>query len=495
MAITLTINGEDVTGRLKKESLTISESLGQRSTLQFSLHDPTNAYQPGEGQEVIFTEDAGRRYAGTVEEVARSVGWTVERTLNISCVDYNQLADRQYATVAFNDQPLHDVVEYLVTTWLVPEGVTIGSIDASMPVVTRAVFNYQKVSDALNQISEQTGLIWFIDYDKVFWFINRGDVRAPFDLSNASKPYKNMKITTGRGGYRNRQYLIGGTGETDVRVENFTGDGVRQTFNLKFPVAKAPVFVKVNGVNQTFGIRSIDEGKDWYWSAGSTELTQDDSGTPLTDSDTLACEFVGMVSVVAVGEDASQIAARAAVEGGTGIYEDLEKDESVDVIDMAIDKIVGLLNRFAHLLPKCTYDTYKLGLRCGQLQDITVAVEGSAGFYLITTLATKWVSSTADDETDGIFQTTVTAVNGQYFGGWVEFLRKLLGIHKGIALNESDVAAVIKGVSEALTVTETFSTVLPIDDGTGDPYTPVRVCDPVNQAPELLFGVDVGVIG
>jgi hypothetical protein len=92
---------------------------------------------------------------------------------------------------------------------------------------------------------------------------------------------------------------------TDCRgsdfVENFTAtwnssttggpNGQRQVFYLTAGSSvmgmRSVSYVRVNGVDRTFGIHGIDTGKDWYWMAGGRALIQAEGASPLTASDTL----------------------------------------------------------------------------------------------------------------------------------------------------------------------------------------------------------------
>src|SRR5690606_6218082 len=84
--------------------------------------------------------------------------------------------------------------------------------------------------------------------------------------------------------------------------------------------------IKVNAVPVSVGIRDIDTGKDFYWSKGSNEITQDASAAALLDSDILQVEYIGQYEMVLMREDLDEQDDRRNIEGGSGIYESIQGD-------------------------------------------------------------------------------------------------------------------------------------------------------------------------
>ncbi len=68
-------------------------------------------------------------------------------------------------------------------------------------------------------------------------------------------------------------------------------NGVRKKFYITAGSTKHGLYsvnyVRVNGVDRTFGIYGQDTGRDWYWIPGARVLIQDPAAPPLSASDTL----------------------------------------------------------------------------------------------------------------------------------------------------------------------------------------------------------------
>ena len=276
----LTIGGVSVTRLLQPGSLECTDDLNARNTLRFTLRGPAaTAPHPLPGQEVILLADDGttRRFAGTIDDPQETLlpagRWLVG---HYTAVDFNQLPDRFLVVETYAGVATEAIARDLVTTYLAADGVTIGTIDAG-PTITRKLFNYRPLTEALEWLTEQTGYPWEITYRKVFHLRAPSGVGAPFAADRST--CLSMSARRPRGAYRNRQYIRAGHDLTRPRVESFTGDGTRRTFTVAFPAGAAPT-VTVNAVAQTIGIRGVETGHDWYWNKESTEISQDDAAPP-----------------------------------------------------------------------------------------------------------------------------------------------------------------------------------------------------------------------
>jgi hypothetical protein len=107
-------------------------------------------------------------------------------------------------------------------------------------------------------------------------------------------------------------------------IQSFVGDGTKRTFTLDYPLGATPV-VKLNGSDQTVGIRGVDTNRNWYWNIGSADLEQDTDDPVLLATDTLEVTYTGTDQSVVSVSDTAAINERAAVEGGTGIYQVLRE--------------------------------------------------------------------------------------------------------------------------------------------------------------------------
>lgn len=485
----LFISGIDRAGMLMKSSWSMQDDIGQRSTCSFKLYNPDNDYNPSTGEPVLATYGPTTLFRGSIETKQRGQGYEKKRRITIKAVDRTQVADRFFVAQVYDSvgQTADLIAIDILNTYLAGEGITQGQIDTG-PLVSKAVYNYVRASDALNDLAEKSGFVWEIDQENRLNFRQRSSYAAPFGFSDTSKPYRNMVHDETRSFYRNRQFLIGGQATTDARTEEFKGDGTRKTFNLAFPVAMEPTAATVNGVAKTVGIKSVDTGLDWYWNRGQNEFVQDDGATAILSTDVLAVTYQGYVSIVAESENPTEFTTRAAVEGGTGVYEELEKDDTINDLDLAQEKIDGLLRRYAAISPQVTFETDILGLKSCMLMPIAVTEEDVDDEYLITSVKITFNESWS---TDGVFRCSVKATSGEYLGGWAELLKKLFQRNKGIGINDSDVLQSVRSANEQIQFSDSINFVDALDDGSGDPYT-IAMVGAATDDPTLQYGINKG---
>ena len=416
MTIVLSIAGTDRTSYFQANSLSIGDELNLRVTASLRMLDPAGSYRPTEGQTVLITENGAKRFAGFIDTIKESkIQGSPALEYEVGCVDYCSYCDRHLVYAAYENTAAGNIVKDLISTWMAGEGTGSTYVETG-PIVAKAVFDGTYVTEALNQICTQTGYSWYIDFDNVMHFHARTTNAAPFDVGDSSAVFS-VSIDRSRDRYRNRQHVRGADVLSDARTETFTGDGSRREFALSRPVGRAPT-VRVNGTAKTVGIGSVDTGKDWYWNGGSNTIRQDDSATPLSALDTLSVAYSHRFPAFAVYESSSEITDRQAIEGGSGIYDSIEDDSSID--DSTLLRALGeaLLRKFGAMPAPVKYETDLAGLRSGQIQTIQLTPHNVSGQYLI--------EKVIGTDIDGIWiRYEVLARSGEAIGGWVDFFKRL----------------------------------------------------------------------
>lgn len=502
--LSLTIGGVERSGLLRKSTLQVPDALGQRGTCRFVLDDTSGAgYHPEEGQEVVVTYDGVPVFGGTIDRCK----WRVENgtTMTVSelaCVDYNQIPDRHLVAATYEDMSAGDIVRDLVSTYLADEGIdvlgpvlaatgsevgptsyvgsaVVGSYSfggvADGPTIEKVVFTYMTVTACLNELAQLVGFYWNIGPDKLLTFAPAEQVRAPFDISEAATTdpvsgdavsnFRSMSVERTRDQYRNRQYLRAGTDVTDARAEVSTGDGTRMVFGTAFPIAYEPTIeVKIGAgayTTKTVGIKGVDAmgTHDWYWNKGESEVVQDDAGTPLTSSDRVRVTYQGTFPIVIASSSQDEVEARAALEGGSGVYEAVEDDQSIDSVALAQTKAQALLRRYGSIPEQVEFETDEPGLQAGQLVYVWSPQHGVDGDYLIESADTRDIGVG-----EQFLRTTIRATSGERLDNWVDFFRKVIDSGRRFVLRENEKLALGRSVAEVLTMSD----VLTLEQADGD---------------------------
>ena len=443
----ITINGVTRNLDVKKNSLNIIHELQNRSTASFTL----GRGSAEEGQEVIIEEqglldvEPIRLFGGTINRVASApVGQSINYL--VSCVDFNAIADRRTVAEAFDAQTSGNMVIAIWEQKLQYEGVTLGFIEPG-PVTSRSVFDYKKVSQALNEISEKTGIRWNIDYFKRLDYFSPGHFSSPFELTETSANYKDLRLERNRDKYRNVQIFRPGDIETALQPAERPSpapDGVSKTFILRFPISRKPVIL-INAVpvdESQIGILGLDEPgtKQWYWKKGSNQIVQENVETELPLGTSLEVDYYGLRRVVLIKEEGEQILARQAIEGGTGIYEAYDERATVDTSQAANEVVDGLLRKYGRIPNILTYQTNYRGLRAGMTQKVNIPSRNISGDFLIERVVAR---------ADGSFMNySVTAVDTEDPGGWKQFFAKLIDGVRGFSIRENESVDLLAGIKE-----------------------------------------------
>jgi len=399
--------------------------------------------------------DETLEFAGFIDNPGKARLAPVSGLLHdITCMDNHYLADKRLVVKSYTDKTLEYIVEDILTDYLADEGVTEGLIETG-PTIAEAIFNYVHPSDAFDSLKELSGKIWFLDECKRLYFVARETYKAPWQLDNSTyKPIGKPHLSTGNPLYRNKQYVRGGTGITSQQTENFTGDGDTKSFTLGYPLAQEPTITE-DAAPKTVGIKGIDTGKDYYWNKGDNTVTAD---TAPANAVAVQVVYYGQYPLIALASDSEAQVARAALEGGTGIVEEIVTESRHESSEGIQESASGKLKQYCRNAEKFIYRTMESGLAPGQLQEITNTEFGfSAHEMLIESVGI----TTAGD----YVLYDITCITGPSMGSWAKFFTNIITRQdKSIRIGDS-LLLVLLQQEETLELTE--ETAIYADDFSG----------------------------
>ena len=469
MPYTVTIDGSAVSTR----ALSGEESGGGVGSCSFELitgGSGTFTEQANVGDVVKVIVGADTIFGGVVEqsaatEITNNPTGTYTIVERVSCVGFSAIAYRRLVNEVWTSETLNTILTDLVTNYLDGEGITATNIPSPGPTVSKAIFSWKSVGDALDSLATDLGYLWWIDANKDLNFVQRTDNAAPQDIDATNRPFISLTRSTNTQRFANSIVLRGGRALTQTLTENLVGDGTRRVFSLAYPVGEKPSSITAAAVSigsADIGIRGLDEGKKWYWSKGSHELEQADTETVLGSSDSLEVQYKGLYRVIVRGEDAASIATRAAASPGTsGRYERLEVDATIEDLTLASDRTQGLLTRYGAELPtRVLFTTDHAGFRAGQIMAITLPELSISGSYLIDSVR-------FNERNDNELRYSITALSGETLGGWEaywrrlaktpdvdvgdEFITRLLAVTESLGITLSETATEVSGDGRYLT--------------------------------------------
>ena len=258
-------------------------------------------------------------FGGVVRSVERvKPGGANEALLKcrVDCTDYNHILERRLVGEReWTGETDNAILQAIIDDDLTGEGITA---DTGTPVTIESFrVAYDTAAGAIAELCRLTGKRAYIDPDKVLHYDLPTAQDAPFDVPAGATNIHWMTATETDEDYVNHVIVKSSQTIRSTQDESFSGDGATTTFSTAYPLANAPS-ITLDGATQTVGVASVDTGRDWYWSQGSTEIRQDADATPI--SGTLVVSYAGIESAYVEAIDAAEIAARAAKEGSSGRY-------------------------------------------------------------------------------------------------------------------------------------------------------------------------------
>ena len=460
----------------------VSEIVNGTSTLSLSLVEPdeSTGSQLGldVGQEVIVEHKSGRLFGGTIEEIRRANPGTGNAIFHdLTCTDYSACLERRLVAASFDDagdpitQTVGDVVKLIHAQFLDDGCVFLGTVEDG-PLVQKINFNYVRVSEALTELSTLTGgvFIWNVDYFNNLTFTSRTTTAAPYSITDSNIAVQEIDFFESRETYSNREIVRGGKSIAEARTEDFEADGKLKTFVVSLPLSAKPI-IKVNTVAVApgdIGIKGVDdETAEWVFQIESADVSVGKNESPPTLGDDIEITFNGLFPIAVIREDQSEQTARAAIEPGDGVYENLEVDQTLDFIGARL-KGDSLLDKYARIPKRIQYTTQQQNkLAAGQIQRVDLTKLGVNADFLIDTVGITLF--------DGEAQYTVQATDGRDVLEWLEYLREHFG--KPFLLRENEALLIPTAITETVTLTDTVTATLTdtIKAFTVDPYSVVLI--------------------
>ena len=283
---------------------------------------------------------------------------------------------------------------------LIDEGVTVNIPDTGpsiqLPGAAGAVI--AQLFDQVCQYANDGTTVWYWKFDawRNVTFAKHTSVAAPWNVDDTAGSDNNVLVsvsaTTSHDQLANIVYALGQNVNIGAITTTFKGDGVSTTFNLPTALLNPPG-ISLNNVTQTVGILGVDGGMDWYWSQGSTTITQANGATILTSLDSLIVTSQASAARIAQAYNDAGFAERNIVEGAGGTYEGL-----INVTQpLTPNQLLADAETYAYQNGEPPLSvlatTLRGGLATGQLQTIVLSDIGINGSFSITQVKMSTVNN------------------------------------------------------------------------------------------------------
>ncbi len=404
--IYIEVGGTEITNR-QDGSLNIRNAIEERSTCSFTIVDSTGTATYSKGQPVEVLQHTHPLFGGIIDRVKHTKlrkSTTVNHT--ITAVGYEALADKRLIAATYAAQTAEFIVRDIGANYLNAEGIWLGNIETG-PTITEALFNYGPGGTVLSRLAERSGKVWGVDPIKRLYFQDPASTPAPWAVDTDMITKLSPVTTQQAPKYRNRQFVRAGRDITAPQTENFVGDATVVAFTVGYPINSVPA-VTVAGAPQTIGIKGLDPAGAFqcYWSKSDPVIVFTAApGAAVA----VQVVYIGQFPILVQAEDVAAIAARKAVEGGTGIWETLDDEPAIQDSVEALDDAEAKLDKYSVIGELMRFGTNTQDFAPGQLASVTWL--GAAQDMLIESVVITEIKP-------NLPHYAITAVIGPALGDW-----------------------------------------------------------------------------
>ena len=383
MTIEILINSVDRTSDIIAESILKEDNINeQKDTLKFQVRKyGTQGFEPETNQEVEMSIDGETEFAGVILSVEKSIKSGRIVVYNVQCVDYSQHLNRKLVLERYDDQTINYIINDIVGKYAAD--FTVVNVDCDIEIKT-VLFNRTTMTEAIDKLAKTVGYSWYVDYNKDIHFFERDDNPAPFSLTDINGMYlqDTLSITDDLSQIRNKVVIRGGEERGIEATEVYIGTSGQEAFPLAHKFAELPA-VEVDAAAQDVGVDFLDKEEDFdcFWNYEQQYVRFK------VDMDTKVVEISGIPLfpvIVNIIDGASTME--------YGVYEFFKEDKSITSRAEALTYAQAQLEAYKDGVIEGKFQTNTLGLRSGQIINVSSDLLGIDEGFLIQRVSFRIVA-------------------------------------------------------------------------------------------------------
>ena len=446
---------EDFTQHIQRSSLRIDNIMTRQIdranfTFRREKKDGTS-FTPTVGREIEIYDGITKVFAGNLVKV--TVGSPNYKIVDfkVECNDFGRQLDRFLIVDSFVNQSIEDIINAIVVDkGLDSAGFTTNNVNATK-IVESINFNYEPFNSVLTQLADLINYDWFVDEDKDIHFFAKDTTDAPFGLTdiNGNFLFESFILRRDNKQVKNVIFVRGGEYLGTNFTSEFISDGIQNVWTL--PNRYDEIKMNVTGEIWSGGIDEKDNINefDYLWS-NDEKFIQFRAGRIPSDTSSIRISGRPKLPVRIKLRDTESIADMVSSEGGTGEYEFLIVDKTINDKQGARDRARAELNSFKATLSEGEFITRTSGLKAGQKININSAAFGINDDFIINKV-------TATERTENSFKYKVSFITTRTLG-IIDFLRNLaLKDTKEIIINENEILDLMEAFDESMVMSETVT--------------------------------------
>jgi len=451
MAIQITADGVDRTRSVSHDSLLVENALNsQPDTCRFRIYKRAQNYAPSVGEEVVVTLDGQKRFGGHILRVDDVAPEYTQQEYDVECISYEQQLVRRLVEKSYENMTILEVIQDLKATYF-PADFTINNAQGTF-TISKIVFNYVPLNEALTRLANLVNYDWYVDYDKDLHFFPKEENAAPITIEDDNGSYitDSLKIRRDNSQIRTTIIVRGGTFLGNTISADYEADGVERIFPLPY---------KLSEFQATLTGKILDVGIDPIDDPNSFDALHNFQEKQLIfkEEDKPSAGATGVISgkpnqpLVVRYQGASEISTLSAQDGSDGEAEHLIVDSSIETREAARDRARAELVAYGETLSEGEFETETDGFFAGQRVVINSTSRGisNEAFIVNRVTARMWGPNQ--------MRYRISMVTTRTFD-IIDLLRKLsLQESDRIDTDDSETIDRVTAINESVTMAETFT--------------------------------------
>lgn len=394
----LFIRGRDRGAYVAVSTLNIVEEFNGRASATFQLTTAGRSiYRPNPDDEVVFVYGTDRLFGGFVQTVTeQAYDCRSELKINVTCVDYRELADRRTFAKTF-EGPTFDlatIAQEIFDATLAAEGITYDAEETGSVTGKRIVFDDETVATCLDRLCGIFGFNWRIDHFRRLKLERKTFDVAPRVIRDGDGVWRSMKITRTNRQTRTRQGVRTSVPTGGQRTTTLAGNSTHQ-YLLAYSLLYAPKVVVNDVVKTVIAYEDRDSAPyDFAWERTSNVLYHNPAQAVYTSSDEIVVTHASSSLDVYWKEDTTAIARTAARTGGSGIIEAVTSAKNIRDVGVAEAFADACFVRFGADISEVEFETDTTGWHIGQWLDVFTTSPRVCGVFIIQKVQIREIGDT-----------------------------------------------------------------------------------------------------
>lgn len=375
---------------------TIQQQAGAISVSDIDVLMPATASVPVAKQAVQIFNDGNAFFYGfisSVETPEYSTGLEVQRyRLEINSAE--SVLKNRLVTETFSGVYTHDIVQSLFENYISEEGFEFGAISTTTRYWETWSQSYYNLYDALVELADDVGALFYIAPDKKFYFLLKTDLTQIDMPAHVTKLKRNENADS----IITLQTIAGATEETTIQTETFLWDVSNETYQstttLSYPVSSITACyigqktdTGMSWTSVLFGVKNVDDSDTsvtflYEESSNTIKLNATAVTRPTSSNPYIKIVYVGNYDIMVTNANETLQKEIAALNGTSGKIEAYTSDSTIKTFADADTAAINLLNENDEW-------TEEITAKCHSLDD--------------TSLYTAWKIQSTESRISGIY--------------------------------------------------------------------------------------------